>query len=53
MTVQRSRDAIEKVKFLGLQGPFSVTATDHFGMRVESVIPQIVKNGEYYPYGTK
>ncbi len=47
------RDAIEKVKFLGLQGPFSVTATDHFGMRVENVIPQVVKNGEYYPYGTK
>jgi len=47
------RDAIEKVKFLGLQGPFSVSATDHFGMRVENVVPQIVKNGEYYPYGTK
>jgi branched-chain amino acid transport system substrate-binding protein len=47
------RDAIEKVKFLGLQGPFSVTTTDHYGMKVESVIPMVVKDGHYYPYEAK
>jgi branched-chain amino acid transport system substrate-binding protein len=47
------RDAIEKVKFLGLQGPFSVTTTDHYGMKVESVLPMVVKDGHYYPYEAK
>lgn len=44
------RDAVEKVRYFGLQGPFACTASDHYGMKVESVIPQVVKNGEYYPY---
>jgi branched-chain amino acid transport system substrate-binding protein len=44
------RDALEKVKYRGLVGDFSVTPTDHYGMPVEAVVPQIIKNGEYYPY---
>ena len=44
------RDAVEQVHYFGLQGPFACTATDHYGMKVESVIPQVIKNGEYYPY---
>jgi branched-chain amino acid transport system substrate-binding protein len=44
------RDAIEKVKYQGLVGDFSVTPTDHYGMPVSAVIPQVIKNGEYYPY---
>jgi branched-chain amino acid transport system substrate-binding protein len=44
------RDAIEKVKYQGLVGDFSVSPTDHYGMPVSAVIPQVIKNGEYYPY---
>ncbi|MGD0916586.1 MAG: ABC transporter substrate-binding protein [Thermodesulfobacteriota bacterium] len=44
------RDAIEKVKYNGLAGDFSVTPNDHIGMPVESVVPQIIKDGEYWPY---
>ena len=44
------KDAIEKVKYQGLVGDFSVTSTDHYGMPVSAVIPQVIKNGEYYPY---
>lgn len=44
------REAIEKVKYKGLVGDFSVTPTNHYGMPVEAVIPQVIKNGEYYPY---
>ena len=47
------RDAIEKVKYQGLVGDFSVTPTNHYGMPVEAVIPQVIKNGEYYPYFPK
>ena len=44
------RDAIEKVKYQGLAGDFVVTSTDHIGMPVESVVPQIIKDGEFWPY---
>jgi branched-chain amino acid transport system substrate-binding protein len=44
------RDAIEKVKYNGLAGDFVVTPTDHIGMPVESVVPQVIKDGEYWPY---
>jgi branched-chain amino acid transport system substrate-binding protein len=44
------RDAIEKVKYQGLVGDFSVTPTNHYGMPVSAVLPLVIKNGEYYPY---
>lgn len=44
------RDALENVEYRGLVGDFSVTPTDHYGMPVEAVVPQVIKNGEYYPY---
>jgi branched-chain amino acid transport system substrate-binding protein len=47
------RDAIEKVKYKGLVGDFSVTPTNHYGMPVEAVVPQVIKKGEYYPYYPK
>ena len=47
------RDALEKVKYKGLVGDFSVTPTNHYGMPVEAVVPQVIKNGEYYPYFPK
>jgi branched-chain amino acid transport system substrate-binding protein len=44
------RDALENVKYKGLVGDFSVTPNDHYGMPVEAVVPQVIKDNEYYPY---
>ena len=44
------RDALEKVRYQGLAGDFACSPTDHIGMPVESVVPQIIKDGEYWPY---
>ena len=44
------RDALEKVKYKGLAGDFVCSPTNHIGMPVESVLPQVIKDGEYWPY---
>jgi branched-chain amino acid transport system substrate-binding protein len=44
------RDALEKVRYQGLLGNFACSPTDHMGMPIESVVPQIIKDGEYWPY---
>lgn len=44
------RDALEKVRFDGLVGEFACSPTNHYGMPVSSVMPQIVRDGAFYPY---
>jgi len=44
------RDAIEKVRFTGLVGQFACSSTDHYGMSISAVVPQVVRDGEFYPY---
>ena len=44
------RDAIEKVKWAGLVGDFSVTPTEHYGMKPEAVVPQVVRDKWFWPY---
>jgi branched-chain amino acid transport system substrate-binding protein len=44
------RDAIEKVRFDGLNGQFACTPTDHQGSPKDTMPEIMVKGGEYVPY---
>lgn len=44
------RDAMEKVRFTGLVGQFACSPTDHYGMSIKAVVPQVIRDGEFYPY---
>jgi branched-chain amino acid transport system substrate-binding protein len=46
------RDGLEKIRFRGFLGDFACSAKDHQGSpsAKDTIIPLVVKNGEYWPY---
>jgi branched-chain amino acid transport system substrate-binding protein len=44
------RNALEKVRYEGLLGPFACSATDHQGSPYDPETPVMIKNGEFWPY---
>lgn len=44
------RDALEKVRYDGLMGPFAVSTTDHQGSPKDPELPVVIRNGEFWPY---
>ncbi len=44
------RDALERIRWNGLVGPFACTATDHQGSPRDTSSAMVIKGGKYVPY---